>query len=210
MTGSLGDGGWERLFWLVFERTSNPVALLDEERRILSVNDAAVELLGSTREQIVHASILDSVKPSERAEAERNWEEFLRSGEYSGTRDLVRADGSEILIEFAARLAHVGDRRIAIYVALAGGANSYARLAAIVSELDLTNREREVVTLIALGHETPQIAEELHISPETVRTHVRNAMAKLGAHTRAQLVAVVLTSERAVHGDHVEAAAAAG
>ena len=60
-----------------------------------------------------------------------------------------------------------------------------------------------MVTLIALGHETAQIAQELHISVETVRTHVRNAMSKLGAHTRAQLVAVVLTTEQAVHGDHL-------
>jgi DNA-binding CsgD family transcriptional regulator len=36
------------------------------------------------------------------------------------------------------------------------------------------------------------IAEELSISPETVRTHVRNAMAKLDVHTRAELVAVAL------------------
>jgi DNA-binding CsgD family transcriptional regulator len=70
-------------------------------------------------------------------------------------------------------------------------------------ELPLTEREREVVTLIALGRETAQIAEELHISPETVRTHVRNAMSRLGAHTRAQLVAMVLCSDHAVHGARV-------
>jgi DNA-binding NarL/FixJ family response regulator len=56
-----------------------------------------------------------------------------------------------------------------------------------------------VVTLIALGRETGQIAEELHISGETVRTHVRNAMSKLCAHTRAQLVAVALCTDKAIH-----------
>jgi len=59
--------------------------------------------------------------------------------------------------------------------------------------VELTEREREVVVLIALGLETGGIAEELTISVDTVRTHVRNAMAKLGAHTRAQLVAVVMS-----------------
>jgi DNA-binding CsgD family transcriptional regulator len=62
----------------------------------------------------------------------------------------------------------------------------------------LTRREREVVTLIALGGETAEIARELHISPETVRTHVRNARSKLGARTRAQLVAVFICNEHAV------------
>jgi DNA-binding NarL/FixJ family response regulator len=47
--------------------------------------------------------------------------------------------------------------------------------------------------LIARGLETGGIAEELTISVDTVRTHVRNAMAKLDAHTRAQLVAVVMS-----------------
>jgi DNA-binding CsgD family transcriptional regulator len=56
----------------------------------------------------------------------------------------------------------------------------------------LTEREREVVGLIALGFETPDLARRLCISEHTVRTHVRNAMGKLGARTRAHLVALVL------------------
>jgi DNA-binding CsgD family transcriptional regulator len=56
----------------------------------------------------------------------------------------------------------------------------------------LTPREREVVRRVALGRSTPQIAQELNLSPATVRSHVRNATVKTDAHTRAQLVAVVL------------------
>jgi DNA-binding NarL/FixJ family response regulator len=67
----------------------------------------------------------------------------------------------------------------------------------------LTERESEVVTLIAMGLDTGDIAAELHISPETVRTHVRNAMGKLGVHTRAQLVATVLCGEQTLHVDRV-------
>jgi DNA-binding NarL/FixJ family response regulator len=56
----------------------------------------------------------------------------------------------------------------------------------------LSAREREVVRLIALGESGPEIAAELHITHDTVRTHVRNAMAKLGARSRAHLVAKAL------------------
>ena len=49
----------------------------------------------------------------------------------------------------------------------------------------LTPREREIVQLVALGGTGPEIADELGIAPETVRTHVRNAMDKLGARSRA-------------------------
>ncbi len=190
--------GWERLFWLVFERTSNPILLLDDQRRIVEVNGAAIALFGGEREQLVGTSIVDSIRPAERERAAREWEAFLQSGEYTGTRALMRADSSEVQIDFAARLAVVGGRRLAVYVA-AGDDSSYSPSPALAGEMPLTEREREVVTLIALGHETAQIAAELHISPETVRTHVRNAMARLGAHTRAQLVAIVLCTDHAVH-----------
>ena len=113
----------------------------------------------------------------------------------------MRGDGSEVDIEFAARLASVENRRLAIYVALADAGLNHGPIAERPRARALTNREREVVTFIALGRDTGQIAQELFISVETVRTHVRNAMAKLGAHTRAQLVAIVLGSEDAIHKD---------
>jgi DNA-binding NarL/FixJ family response regulator len=52
----------------------------------------------------------------------------------------------------------------------------------------LTEREREVVALVALGLTNDEIAAELVLSPATARTHVSRAMVKLGARDRAQLV----------------------
>ena len=56
----------------------------------------------------------------------------------------------------------------------------------------LTRREQESLRLVAMGMTTTAAAEQLGISPETVRTHVRNAMNKLGARTRAQAIAVAM------------------
>jgi DNA-binding NarL/FixJ family response regulator len=59
----------------------------------------------------------------------------------------------------------------------------------VSSELDeLTDREREVVALVASGLSTPEIAERLVISRATAKTHVNRAMLKLHAHHRSQLV----------------------
>src|SRR5688500_17994121 len=58
----------------------------------------------------------------------------------------------------------------------------------------LTKREREVMALVAVGHEGPAIAERLFVSPETVKSHVQNAMEKLDAHTRAHAVSLCLIS----------------
>jgi PAS domain S-box-containing protein len=195
--------GWEHLFWLVFARSSNPIFLLDDRRHVVDVNDAMLALLTAKRDRLIGTSIIESIVPSQRELAASQWEGFVNSGEYSGTRALIRGDGSEVQIEFAARMADVGGRRLAIYV-VAGDDPAMSPSPGLNGELPLTEREREVVTLIALGRETAEIAQELHISPETVRTHVRNAMARLGAHTRAQLVAIVLCTKHSVHSARVD------
>ena len=56
----------------------------------------------------------------------------------------------------------------------------------------LTQREREVLRLLADGLANEEVGKRLHISAETVRTHVRKAMAKLEADTRTQAVATAL------------------
>ncbi|CAL9515079.1 response regulator [Streptomyces sp. NPDC057837] len=55
---------------------------------------------------------------------------------------------------------------------------------------DLTVREREVMALAAEGRSNTEIAEDLVLSPLTVRTHIHRAMTKLGARDRAQLVVI--------------------
>jgi DNA-binding NarL/FixJ family response regulator len=52
----------------------------------------------------------------------------------------------------------------------------------------LTDREREVLALVAAGMSNEDIAAQLVVSPHTVKTHVNRAMTKLGVHDRAQLV----------------------
>jgi DNA-binding NarL/FixJ family response regulator len=56
----------------------------------------------------------------------------------------------------------------------------------------ITQREREVLRLLADGLSNEEIGKQLFISPETVRTHVRKAMSKLEADTRTQAVAIAL------------------
>jgi DNA-binding NarL/FixJ family response regulator len=63
----------------------------------------------------------------------------------------------------------------------------------------LTEREREVVALVAEGLSNEEIAERLVVSPATARTHVSRAMVKLQAHDRAQLVVVAFQSGLATH-----------
>ena len=59
---------------------------------------------------------------------------------------------------------------------------------------ELTDREREVLSLIGEGLSNEEIAARLVVSPATARTHVSRAMVKLGARDRAQLVVIAYQS----------------
>jgi DNA-binding NarL/FixJ family response regulator len=59
---------------------------------------------------------------------------------------------------------------------------------------ELTEREREVVALVAHGLSNHEIADRLVISPATAKTHVSRALSKLGARDRAQLVVAAYQS----------------
>jgi DNA-binding NarL/FixJ family response regulator len=83
----------------------------------------------------------------------------------------------------------VADGRTYVDPVLAGVIAS----AEVTKELpSLSQRQREVLRLLADGHKNEEIGARLFISPETVRTHVRKAMAKLEADTRTEAVATAL------------------
>ncbi len=56
----------------------------------------------------------------------------------------------------------------------------------------LTNREREVLNLLAEGLDGAAIAERLVLSPATVRNHIQHILARLDVHSRAEAVALAL------------------
>lgn len=71
-------------------------------------------------------------------------------------------------------------------------ADTIARLAA---EAQLTAREHEVLGLLAEGRSAPFIAEYLSIERSTAKTHVARIYAKLGVHTRQELISLVLSAK---------------
>jgi len=100
---------------------------------------------------------------------------------------------------FVLKEAPLPDLVRAIEVVAAGGvyidaivAGSLTAIRADSAPPTLTQRERQILRLIANGRSNDQIGRALFISPETVRTHVRRAMGKLSAATRAHAVAEAL------------------
>lgn len=206
------DGSDRGPFWAVFDQSQIPMALISRERRYVAVNDAALELYERPREQVI-GELASSGMPDDPAVREARWQQLMRTGELYGERVVRHFSGPPMRVSFAAHAIELDREWLALFVMLSAHVepagqqligpvtspgSSQAQSAALSSSKPLTPREREVIERVALGRSTPQIAADLHLSPATVRTHVRNAMVKTGAHTRAQLVALVLGEELAL------------
>lgn len=66
---------------------------------------------------------------------------------------------------------------------------------------ELTAREHEIVSRIVNGESTRQMAAAMHITPDTVRSYVKNVLAKLGLHNRLQIAAMASRSGNSVVGE---------
>jgi DNA-binding NarL/FixJ family response regulator len=109
---------------------------------------------------------------------------LLKDAEPTSLLDAVRivSDGGSLLAPSVTR------RVIEHFGSASPAAEPHPRLG------DLTEREREMVAWVATGRSNAEIATELVVSPDTVRTHVSRAMVKLGARDRAQLVVFAIRS----------------
>jgi two-component system response regulator NreC len=111
--------------------------------------------------------------------------EYARQALRAGARSYVlkEAEPAELLQAF--RLAVAGRNylhpRLGALMATGDDMNSEGPM--------LSEREREVVRLIALGHTNPEIAEHLHVAERTVKTYRARAIEKLGFSSRAEITA---------------------
>lgn len=112
--------------------------------------------------------------------------EYARQALRAGARSYVlkEAEPAELLQAFR--------------LAVAGGNYLHPRLGALMatgddssSDVVLSDREREVVRLIANGYTNPEIAEQLNVAERTVKTYRARAIEKLGFSSRAEITAYV-------------------
>jgi PAS domain S-box-containing protein len=172
------------------------MVLLDEKRRHVEVNGAYLNLLGYKRDELIGRPVYELVVGGPTVSAER-WREILLESRFTGAAELKCADGAQVRVEVAGHPEVVTGRQLVLLVALRAvrGRRSFREdeKPEPIRELKgLTPRELEVVRLIALGLSGPEIADELHVAHNTVRTHTQNAMTKMAARSRAHLVARTL------------------
>jgi|SRR4051794_9447336 len=178
--------------WAFFENA--PVALLaaDDQRQIQRVNSRWSDLTGHDVDAAIGARIDDLLAPESRPGIELRWSDLLTAGLGTARVVLLRPDGARLAVRYGAFANVVPGLHVSAFFAEPGQDGRAPRLPRARRAGQLTRREQESLRLVAMGMTTTAAAEQLGISPETVRTHVRNAMNKLGARTRAQAIAVAM------------------
>ncbi|SEH03346.1 DNA-binding response regulator, NarL/FixJ family, contains REC and HTH domains [Nonomuraea solani] len=117
-------------------------------------------------------------------------DEYVYEALRSGASGFLVKDAEPAEIRHAVRVASRGDALLSPTVTRRLIEEFTSRPATLDTTrlAPLTAREREVLTRVARGLTNVQIAEELFMSPLTVKTHVNRMMTKLSVHDRAQLV----------------------
>ena len=109
---------------------------------------------------------------------------YAREAMQRGARGYLLKEAEEAELIQAVRTVADGGT----YLQAELGARLLTDAAAAAPASPLTQREREVLRLLALGHTNAQVAERLHLSVRTVETHRANLQGKLGVSSRAELV----------------------
>lgn len=100
--------------------------------------------------------------------------------------DVVTLDGGRVSVEISSVPVFAGDHLIGVF----GQVSDLVEQPHAHPSLHLTPRQAEVLALLERGRTTKEIAEELHLSTETVRNHVRRLLRTMGAHSRLEAVAI--------------------
>lgn len=160
-----------------------PSYVLDTSGIVRWINPAAERLLGDIRGR----HFTSVVGPEDRSRAQ---ELFARK--VLGTTESTEANGVIVArdrtphaLEVSAVPLMAGERVVGVFGLLTGPLDDGAS----TPPAHLTPRQAEVLRLLEQGRSTKQIAQELHLSTETVRNHVRHLLRALGVRTRLEAVA---------------------
>jgi PAS domain S-box-containing protein len=188
----------------VLDQVDLAVIATDAEGVVTHWNARAEVLYGWTRDEAIGRYVADLTVPEDQRRNGAQIIERLQAGEsWQGSFRVRRKDGSVFTAYVKNSPILEGGRLIGIVGCSIEIADPHLASAvrSLISDGDrasgrrtrtLSPREREVLGMLARGLTGEQIAERLVLSPETVRTHIRNAREKLGASTRVEAVTMAL------------------
>jgi len=168
----------------LLEAVRVPAYVVDRHRRVRWQNAASIELVGDLRGRL-DGSVL---APEDLPRARAAFELKRRGASHTELEvSVARRDGTRVRVAVSSVPLRNAD----------GDLIGSFGLVQVLGEIEpsferaprLSPRERETLTLLAAGHSTAQMAEQMGIAHETVRNHVKGVLRSLGASSRVEAVA---------------------
>jgi PAS domain S-box-containing protein len=160
-----------------------PSYAIDSSGVIRWVNPAALRLVGDVRGR----QFTSVIAPEETRRAREAFTRKIVGKDKATDADVVLVDsaGERQAVEICSVPLVEGGRVIGVF-----GQVVHQEGPATPPHPHLTARQAEILRMLEHGRSTQQIAEELHLSRETVRNHVRHVLRALGVHSRLEAVAM--------------------
>lgn len=173
------------------------VALVDVQMPVLDGIEATRRITADPRLSGVHVVILTNY----------GFDEYVLNALRAGASGFLVKDTEPADLLHGVRVAARGDALLSPAITRKLISEFVARrpAASPAALAQLTNREREVTTLVARGMSNDEIARHMMISPTTAKTHVSRAMTKLRTRDRAQLVVLAYESGLVTPRDNTRA-----
>jgi len=166
------------------ENINVPSYVLDDHGIIRWVNPAGIALVGDVRGK----QFTSVVAPEEMSRARDEFAKKVSGTVKTTDTEVVVLDenGDRIVVELNSVRLMRGGRVVGVF----GQVKAEVLSEPGTAHHALTPRQAEVLRLLEHGRSTNQIAEELHLSRETVRNHIRHLLQALGVHSRLEAVAL--------------------
>ncbi len=171
------------------ENVNVPSYVIDASGIIRWVNPAARRIVGDVQGR----QFTSVVSPEDTRRARELFaRKVVGTAEVTDSKvEVVTRDGSRAAVEVSSVPLFRGEHVVGVF----GQVSDLVEQPHAHPDLHLTPRQSEVLDLLERGRSTTQIAEELHLSTETVRNHIRHVLKAVGAHSRLEAVAIA-------HGAH--------
>jgi PAS domain S-box-containing protein len=166
------------------EHVNVPSYVIDTAGVIRWVNPAGKRIVGD----VLGRQFTSVVAPEETLRARELFARKVVGGETvtDSAVALVDRDGDRVGVEVSSIPLYDGQHVVGVF----GQVSDIEEEPSPHPELHLTPRQAEILDLLERGRSTMQIAEQLHLSKETVRNHIRHLLRAVGVNSRLEAVAV--------------------